>query len=304
MYVPHSERAVFHLQINGLILLLSIVILTAVLALLLLFATRSAIDNRAIARDSASLAELEHSLDSLLGEVEELTRVYDQFDASFMEVVGDLSIEAARPEENSGSGDLASIAGLQELGSDSVTQIYDIRRLRDRLAQTVGPLGQIASLLEREKALLTEIPSLWPVLGGRNTVSQEYGPNVHPLRDQWYLNTGIDISGPAGLPIVASANGVIVEARLDSQMGLGNTVLIEHKYGFQTRYSHLGRLLVREGDQVAQGQQIGIMGSTGAAVRPHLSFQIMLGTEILDPNEFLKIRNDLNRWLELNRTSG
>ena len=304
MFIPHSEKRSVHIQVNGVLLVLVGLAMVLVFLSLLFFATRYAEGSKSLARESEIQNERQGNLNAVLGDVGELMRVYEVFDTSLAETLTDLNIPAGNSERPEGSGDLATISNLQELGTDSVTEVYEIRRLRDQITESIEPVGRIGTLLEREQALLAEIPTLWPVIGARNAMSLEYGPNIHPFGDRWYLNRGIDISGQAGMPIVASANGTVIEAKLDIQQGLGNTIIIEHKYGFQTRYSHLGRILVREGDQVSQGQQIGLMGKTGAATEPKLSFQIVLGTEILDPNEFLKIRNDLSLWLEQNRDQG
>ncbi|NJK27720.1 MAG: M23 family metallopeptidase, partial [Coleofasciculaceae cyanobacterium SM2_3_26] len=76
------------------------------------------------------------------------------------------------------------------------------------------------------------------------------------------MHKGIDIAAPVGTPIVAAAAGVVTYSRWNSG-GYGNLVIIRHPDGSSTRYAHNSRLLVREGQEVDQGQLISEMGSTG-----------------------------------------
>lgn len=89
------------------------------------------------------------------------------------------------------------------------------------------------------------------------------------------MHRGIDIAGPVGTPIMAAAPGVVVRSGWNSG-GYGNLVDIRHADGSMTRYAHNSRNLVREGQQVRQGQQIAEMGSTGFSTGPHLHFEVHL----------------------------
>jgi len=87
------------------------------------------------------------------------------------------------------------------------------------------------------------------------------------------MHKGIDIAGPIGTPVVAAADGVIVTAGWNSG-GYGYLVEIRHPDGSLTLYGHNNRILVQTGQQVAQGQQISEMGSTGYSTGPHLHFEV------------------------------
>ena len=119
---------------------------------------------------------------------------------------------------------------------------------------------------------------VWPT---RGTFTSGYGW-------RWgRMHRGIDIAGPVGTPVVAAASGVVVRSGWNSG-GYGNVVDIRHRDGSMTRYAHNSRLLVREGQQVTQGQSIAQMGSTGYSTGPHLHFEIHLpGNGTVNPIAYL-----------------
>lgn len=154
----------------------------------------------------------------------------------------------------------------------------------------------INDLLDSQNGFLSDIPSIWPLRNNHGRVTLEFGPNRHPKTNQWYLHKGIDIAGAYGVEVLASASGKVIEAGY-GRSGYGNYVLIRHKYGFRTRYSHLSSIRVEEGQDIVQGGIIGTLGSTGISTGPHLDFQIILGTDVIDPAQFLKIsRQQFERW--------
>ncbi len=101
----------------------------------------------------------------------------------------------------------------------------------------------------------------WPTVG---YLSQGY----------WSGHYAIDIANKTGTPVVAADHGYVIMAGRDS-WGYGNQVLIGHGNGFMTRYAHLDTMLLRAGDIVTKGQQIGTMGSSGRATMPQLHFEII-----------------------------
>ncbi|GAB7388521.1 M23 family metallopeptidase [Bacillaceae bacterium] len=113
----------------------------------------------------------------------------------------------------------------------------------------------------------------WPTYGGR--ISSGFGM-------RWgEMHKGIDISGVSDRSILAADHGKVVFAGWDG--GYGNSILIDHGNGFQTRYAHLSEIRVSSGQTVAQGQVIGIMGSTGRSTGVHLHFEVLRNSAALNP---------------------
>jgi murein DD-endopeptidase MepM/ murein hydrolase activator NlpD len=135
------------------------------------------------------------------------------------------------------------------------------------------PEGQLVSpempVLPGQDEYLPEAPDqfngyIWPA---RGVLTSGYGW-------RWgRMHQGVDIAGPVGTPIYAAAPGVVVRSGWNSG-GYGNMVDIRHPDGSLTRYAHNSRLLVAEGQEVSQGQQIAEMGSTGYSTGSHLHFEI------------------------------
>jgi murein DD-endopeptidase MepM/ murein hydrolase activator NlpD len=115
---------------------------------------------------------------------------------------------------------------------------------------------------------------IWPAKG---LLTSLYGP-------RWgRMHRGIDVAAPTGTPIVAAAPGVVITAGWNSG-GYGNLVEVQHPDGSVTLYGHNERVLVKEGQQVAQGQQIAEMGSTGYSTGPHCHFEVhMPGKGAVNP---------------------
>lgn len=98
------------------------------------------------------------------------------------------------------------------------------------------------------------------------------------------LHTGIDLGAPGGTPVLAAAAGTV---RVWWNPAGGRMVGIVHGPGLETRYAHLMRALVRTGDQVAAGQQIGLVGSTGKVTGTHLHYEVLIKGQTVDPAPYL-----------------
>ncbi|MGH9448918.1 MAG: M23 family metallopeptidase [Terriglobia bacterium] len=142
----------------------------------------------------------------------------------------------------------------------------------------------LSGLLKNAGALPPDIPGIWPVEG---EVTAGFGERVDPFSGMEAFHPGIDIAAPSGTPVRATADGIVLEAGRE-EAGYGNEVLIDHGYGIATRYGHLHRIFVVDGQQVRQGQIIGSVGMTGRATGPHLHYEVLVHQTPVNPAKFLR----------------
>lgn len=105
----------------------------------------------------------------------------------------------------------------------------------------------------------------------------------HPILKIVRPHQGVDYGAPVGAPVVAVASGRVIAAGWNG--GYGKSVHLRHASGLETMYSHLSRILVHAGEQVAQGEHIGDVGATGMATGPHLDFRLIQNGKYTDPTK-------------------
>ena len=112
------------------------------------------------------------------------------------------------------------------------------------------------------------------------------GDRINPFYKVQIRHDGLDMIAPAGEPVYASADGKVSNI-IRSRKGLGNVVLIEHDGGYVTRYAHLADIEVRKGRKIRKGDRIGYVGVSGNSFAPHLHYEVLRDTLVLDPVNFM-----------------
>jgi murein DD-endopeptidase MepM/ murein hydrolase activator NlpD len=108
------------------------------------------------------------------------------------------------------------------------------------------------------------------------------GEKINPFYKVQIMHNGLDMIAPSGTPVYASADGVVKDV-VRSRKGLGNVVEIDHGNGYVTRYAHLADVEVRKGRKLTKGSRIGYVGVSGNSFAPHLHYEVLRDTLILDP---------------------
>jgi murein DD-endopeptidase MepM/ murein hydrolase activator NlpD len=166
-----------------------------------------------------------------------------------------------------------------------------IQKLDREVKLELSSYNDLINTYKDKEDSLRHLPALNPVLSGR--VTSRVGVRVHPVLKVRRHHEGIDISAKKGTPIFAAADGVVKLARYNG--GYGNCVYIDHIYGFETRYGHMDKMLVRVGQKIKRGDKIGLVGKTGLAKGPHLHYEIRHNNKILDPRQYYFNDPELNK---------
>jgi len=154
--------------------------------------------------------------------------------------------------------------------------------LREVLHIIEGKLDQVRPDVERREALAAATPSIWPVAGW---MSSSYGNRVDPFNGGPDFHSGLDISADSGQPVRATADGTVISARYTGNFG--NLVVLDHGFGIGTRYGHLSRFTVFEGQRIRRGDIVGLVGSTGRSTSAHLHYEVTLNGRSANPMRLL-----------------
>ena len=126
------------------------------------------------------------------------------------------------------------------------------------------------------------VPTIWPVDGW---ISSPFGWRISPFGGKKEFHTGLDISNLPGTPIKVTANGYVVYS---GWLGpYGNVIIVEHGFGYETRYGHLKKRLVKKGAYVKKGAVIGLLGNTGRSTGPHLHYEVIHNGKVENPMKYL-----------------
>ncbi|MXO94681.1 peptidoglycan DD-metalloendopeptidase family protein [Erythrobacter arachoides] len=136
---------------------------------------------------------------------------------------------------------------------------------------------------------LDAIPQVMPA--DIRSISSGFGYRSDPFNGSATMHSGLDFSGPMGAPIHAAAEGRV--SFVGQRSGYGNVVEISHGSGMITRYAHMSRFATRIGTQVAAGDVIGAIGSTGRSTGPHLHFEVRINGRAVNPRPFLETAPDV-----------
>lgn len=208
--------------------------------------------------------------------------------------IEDLRERAGLPEDNGlepqsrveqpqgGVGYAASAEDLFNLAQAQMPQLnfHLDARVRPALEET----------LAEEMSRAAAFPSAQP-LSGTLDISSEFGLRPNPFGGRRYeMHSGIDFRGPVGMPIYATADGVVVTA--DYSGGYGRHVVIDHGYGYTTLYAHMSAIEVEVGDQLRRGDVVGALGNTGRSSGPHLHYEIHRDGQAVNPRYYLQPGNN------------
>lgn len=229
---------------------------------------------------------------------EEIKRLAQQFEAILMtQMLREMRRAMVDEDEDSGdgfgAGPLLDTANV-ELGSalsragglgltDALLAAFE-RQMLGRVPDTDGTGQARRDATEAISGTLRNLPGaavLPSTVPSPGPISSGFGWRQDPFTGESRFHKGVDLAIAYGRDVTAAAGGTVSFAGV--QGGYGQTVVVDHAGGRQTRYAHLSEPLVRAGDVVAAGQLLGRSGSSGRATGPHLHFELLVDGRPVDP---------------------
>lgn len=162
----------------------------------------------------------------------------------------------------------------------------DVGELRRKVRLEKESYTAIYNTIKDNSERLPSIPSIRPLDGGY--LNTGIGYRNDPFTGEQRFHHGLDISATRGVPVFATANGKVVS--IGKRGNYGNTIKLNHGYGYHTFYAHLHKILVRRGQEVKRGDMIGQVGNTGRSTASHLHYEVHYFGTPQDPEHYFLAR--------------
>lgn len=211
------------------------------------------------------------------------TEVYEEIISYSTEYIDtDTYFEGTRNIQQQGENGLrtvtarVSVISGEEANREVINQVLNYQPVTEIVYRGTKPLPR--NTVSTDTASFGKF--IWPISRGSGKISEL------TWRDGgYYGHTGVDFSAPYGTPIYAGGSGTVVFAGWN--YGYGKCVIIQHPNGLKTYYAHCSSIEVSVGEEVLQGQCVGLVGQTGTAYGNHVHFEVRQGGSILNPMDFI-----------------
>jgi len=201
-------------------------------------------------------------------------------------------LNAEKPEQSTASfgiGGFSDDYNEYPISNTSIDSNLTYRKVASKMDNVTGRLQieqssmvELQEIMAERNSILSSFPSVWP---SRGWITSGFGYRVYPFTGENKFHEGIDISTRIGATVVVPADGIVTEQTYD--ISFGNNIIIDHGYGFVTRYGHLSKIDVKAGEIVKRGTKIGEAGNTGMSTGPHLHYEIRLNGVPVNPENYI-----------------
>lgn len=239
------------------------------------------------AQASVNPNESASSLSILAASMNEVSVELDEMLEWLVGIDNSMTLGVSLPVESRESMELADqmLAIRSAIDTELPAARPDAFVLDTRINRQRDYIRQIFQNLTSRQQMFEALPTTLPAEG---RLSSGFGHRIHPIYGVGKMHTGVDIAAPTGTPIYAASDGIVSYS--GRRNGYGNTVEIDHGFGYGTLYGHSSKLLVKTGDTVTRGQLIALVGSTGASTGAHLHFEVLVDSMKVDPMRFLALK--------------
>lgn len=158
-------------------------------------------------------------------------------------------------------------------------------------------IDEIVGVAKTAGDMVSCIPAVSPLYPDRNKVrlSSSFGYRSDPVYGGGEFHQGQDFATQRGVPVYATGDGVVEKAAFQFR-GYGNEIVINHGFGYKTRYAHLNTIDVAPGMKVKRGDKIGEVGSTGKSTGPHLHYEVLYRDSRVNPLNYLDMSMPLDEY--------
>ena len=221
----------------------------------------------------------------------ELEQYQNQFTAlqnnigKFEEYVGKINLMAGikSPDKLSSPGAVGDPRGEQVIpGLPGQLSLGNLQNMKQKTEDIQKNFDTLVKWAENQTSLLASTPSIWPTNGWPSS-GVGYRPDPFTGKQTWH--SGLDIAAAYGNPVVAPADGYVVQTTADKYFG--NSIQINHGGGITTLYGHLSKIEVKPGQKIKRGDEIGKVGSTGRSLGTHLHYEIRVNDKIVNPLSYI-----------------
>ncbi|HJC94117.1 MAG TPA: M23 family metallopeptidase [Candidatus Phocaeicola excrementigallinarum] len=274
------------------------------IVLLSLFGSPSEKDLR---MENSRLLSQYNILSSRLDEAEEVMRRLQQRDDNLYRVI----MQADPVAEDLRTATYRNTNRYEELMDMANSRlVVNTTRQMDVLARQIyiqsKSFDEVVDLCRQHDKMLECIPAIQPVANKNlKQTASGYGMRIDPIYKTVKFHAGMDFSANIGTPVYVTGNGTVRQAGWDGLYG--NCIIVDHGFGYVTRYAHLNKMKVRVGQKVVRGEVIGEVGSTGKSTGPHLHYEVHVKGEIVNPVNYYFMdlsADDYDRMVEIAANHG
>jgi len=187
-----------------------------------------------------------------------------------------------------GLGGSERYSNLQGYGSSGLmirlTQRVDLLDIRMEVQSK--SYQDLLRKADMHTSLMKHKPAIQPIsLQNFYWISSVYGYRIDPISKRRAMHRGVDFAAAIGTNVYSTGDGIVKSITI-SRGGYGKEIVIEHGFGYTTRYGHLHSILVHKGQKIQRGMIVGTLGDTGKSTGPHLHYEVRLNNRTLNPKHY------------------